>query len=177
LWLHQCKPKGGALSIKLKKGEKMKIKVKDLKPNPYRRMDRYPIDLNKVAALKTSIEETTFWENLLGRKKDGKIEIAYGHHRLIALIELDIEEINIRIKDLDDAMMIKIMANENLEDWKTNPAVVNETVQTVKKYLDTQLAECKSWETSNKIIRSICDSQRAFETVKGRGVGKRPRIL
>lgn len=150
----------------------MKLKVKDLQPNPFRKIEKYPINRDKVDALKASIKETTFWDNLLARKKNGQIEIAYGHHRLVALQELEIKEVDIPVRDLDDAMMIKIMANENLEDWKTNPAVINETVQTVRDYLNAEIAEGDSWETSNNLIRSLFDSQRAFETVKGRGVGQ-----
>jgi len=150
----------------------MKIKVKELQPNPFRKIDRYPIDIGKVEALMASIKETTFWDNILAREKDGQFEIAYGHHRLIALQELEIEEIEIPVRDLDDAMMIKIMANENLEDWKTNPAVINETVLAVRDYLNAQLAKFDNWETSHEVIRGLFDNQRAFETAKGRGVGQ-----
>ena len=73
----------------------MKIKVNDLKPNPYRKMDQYPVNKEKIAALKASIAETTFWDNLLARKRNGHYQIAYGHHRLIALQELKTKEVDI----------------------------------------------------------------------------------
>ena len=46
----------------------MKVEVSKLKPNPYRRIDEYQIDKEKVAELKMSISDTSFWDNLLARK-------------------------------------------------------------------------------------------------------------
>ena len=54
---------------------------------------------------------------------------------LAALRELGLGEVDIPVKDLDDATMIKIMANENMEDWETNTSVINETVLTVRDFL------------------------------------------
>jgi hypothetical protein len=75
----------------------MEIAVKDLKSNPFRNLDSYPVQRAKIDALKTSISETTFWDNLLVRKspKGGKFEIAYGHNRLEALRELNITKIDV----------------------------------------------------------------------------------
>ena len=45
----------------------MKIEVKNLEPNPYRNIKKYPFDKEKLKALKTSITETSFWDNILAR--------------------------------------------------------------------------------------------------------------
>jgi len=45
----------------------MKVRIKDLKPNPFRDMKNYPIDNGKVQNLTNSIEQTGFWDNILGR--------------------------------------------------------------------------------------------------------------
>jgi len=39
----------------------MRITVKNLLPNPFRHLDRYPIRQDKVEALKASIASTEFW--------------------------------------------------------------------------------------------------------------------
>lgn len=44
------------------------------------------------------------------------VELAYGHHRLIALQELGIEAVDIPVKELDDAIMLQVMVNENTTD-------------------------------------------------------------
>ena len=67
---------------------KMKKALKNVNANPFRHIDRYPIQEDKISALKKSIEDTDFWENIVAREVGGKIEIAYGHHRLAALREL-----------------------------------------------------------------------------------------
>ncbi len=115
----------------------MKVKIKDLKPNPYRSIDTYPVDEPKVLTLMDSIKQTGFWDNILARQYNGEIQIAYGHHRLEALRRLmDPEnEVEIPVKDLDDATMIKIMANENMGDWATTPTVIDQTVKVTKEFL------------------------------------------
>lgn len=128
----------------------MKVKVDNLKPNPFRRIDKYPINRDKVEALKTSINETDFWDNILARSSGKFFEIAYGHHRLFALRELGVKEIDIPVKDIPDGKMIQIMANENLQDWQQSPAVINETVHAAMDYLNGELAKCGSWESVQK---------------------------
>lgn len=161
----------------------MKVKVENLKPNPFRRIDKYPINREKVEALKTSINETDFWDNILAREismteyGSNKVrfkyyEIAYGHHRLYALRELGVNEIDIPVKDLSDGKMIQIMANENLQDWQQSPAVINETVHAAKDYLDGELARCESWGDLNKTIKILFDTEHSFTQTKNHGVGQ-----
>ena len=152
----------------------MKIMVKDLVSNPYRQMEKYPIDRAKVEALKTSIKDTGFWDNLLVRKKNGKYQIAYGHHRLLAIRELGIEKIEAPVRDLEDAAMLRIMAEENIE-WSTSPAVINETVLAVKMFLDGELAKHETWEQvrSNKFITTLFGNAGNFGRAKKEGVGQK----
>jgi len=116
----------------------MRVQIKDLKPNPFRDMVNYPINPEKISSLTKSINQTGFWDNIVGRKNNGNIEIAYGHHRLVVLEKLfkPNDFVDIPIRELDDEIMIKIMANENDESWKTNPKIINETVKVTKKFLD-----------------------------------------
>jgi hypothetical protein len=55
----------------------MEIEVKDLKSNPFRRMENYPVDREKIENLKNSIKETSFWENSFCKRKrrlDGLVD-------------------------------------------------------------------------------------------------------
>ena len=63
----------------------MKVRLKDLNPNPFRDIKNYPISEEKVQSLVNSIHQIGFWDNILARKTNGRIEIAYGHHRHLAL--------------------------------------------------------------------------------------------
>ena len=153
----------------------MKIKVKDLQPNPYREIGKYPIDRNKIESLKRSIQDTTFWDNILVRKhpeEEGKYQISYGHHRLETLKELGIKEVDLPVKNIQDYQMVKIMAEENLE-WLTSPKIVYQTILSVKKYLDDELAKHNTWEDfrSDKSIIPI-ESEPEFRSVKGKGIGR-----
>jgi len=150
----------------------MRIKVSNLKPNPFRKTSKYPIDRDKVNALKTSIKETSFWDNILVRKNNGHYEIGYGHHRLVALKELKVKTVDLPVRNLDDATMLRIMANENMDVWGSSPAVINETVLAAKQFLDAELA--KGWNDSDKNIRVLFNSKHALEQAmrKDSGVGR-----
>jgi len=130
----------------------MKIKLSDLKPNPYRDLKKYPIKQDRVDALKASIEQTGFWDNVLARPAGKTFELAYGHNRLIALQQLGVTEIDIPVKDIPDADMVRIMATENREQYDENQAILIETVQTVRDYLNRELAKCKSWDEAKKVV-------------------------
>lgn len=156
----------------------MKIKVKEIQANPYRDVKHYPFDKAKIESLKRSIEEKTFWDNILVRQKDNKYELAYGHHRLEALKQLGVEKIDVPVrteKELSNALMVQIMAEENHE-WSQTPAMINQTVDAVKKYLDGELGKYETWEQirSDKSIRTTLsiENGQSFAKLKGMGVGR-----
>ena len=148
----------------------MKLLVSKLKPNPFRRIDAYPIDRVKVDSLKASIEETTFWDNLLARPAGKGYEIAYGHHRLVALQEAGIKEVDIPVRDIDDGTMIRIMANENRDSYKANRAVTIETVRVARDWLRDQMD--KGWEFAHKSMSELFKDAHAFNIAKAQGIGQ-----
>lgn len=107
--------------------------------NPFRNIDRYPIDRTKVDKLKESIGRTAFWDNLVARRGagPGEAQVAYGHHRLVALRELypPEHEVELIIRELDDATMLRIMADENMQEWSSSAGVTVETVRAVRDFL------------------------------------------
>src|ERR1035441_7673536 len=112
----------------------VKFKIADIQPNPFRHMDRYPIRREKVKARRESMPTTDFWDNVVARVDSyGKPQIAYGHHRLVALREeyAPDHEVSLIVRDLDDTHMLQVTARENLEEWGTSAAVEHETVRAV----------------------------------------------
>lgn len=115
----------------------MKVKIKDLHPNPFRDIASYPLIEEKVLLLEESIKQTGFWHNLSARKHNGEIQIAYGHHRLEALRRMMSPdyEVDIRVEEISDVRMLQMMANENMEHWSATPAVINHTVKVTREFL------------------------------------------
>jgi nuclear transport factor 2 (NTF2) superfamily protein len=83
------------------------------------------------------------------RKKNGFYEIPYGHHRLAALKKLGIKEIEVTIQNLSDHEMIKRMANENMDIWKTDMNVIRETVRVAKEFLDNNPDHLRKYGDDN----------------------------
>lgn len=111
--------------------------MQDLDPNPFRHLERYPIDQEKVDRLVQSIQHTGYWGNIMGRLADRKVQIAYGHHRLEALKKLlkPTEWVQVIIEDLDDDKMLQVMADENDDVYSPSPAIINETVRATVEHL------------------------------------------
>lgn len=130
----------------------MKFALKDVKPNPFRDLKRFPIQPAKVEALIESIGTTEFWENIEGRVVDGKLEIAYGHHRVDALRKIykPSDEFNFIVRKLSDADMIQRMARENNEAYGNDLGAVIESVRaTVEAYGEGKLELPKLSDKTN----------------------------
>jgi ParB-like nuclease domain len=113
--------------------ELLTVPLRQVFANPFRNLDRYPIRRDKVTALRESIRATGFWGNIVARPCKGGVEIAYGHHRKVALVEELGEDaaIGLLVRPLDDDVMLKIMARENMQDWGTSAEVEQETIRAV----------------------------------------------
>ncbi len=97
--------------------------IKDIKANPFRHINRYPIHREKVVALRESLRKTGFWDNVVARARDGKAEIAYGHHRLAALKEEfgPNHKVDLIIRKLSYETMIQIWRGKT---WKSGRQVL-----------------------------------------------------
>lgn len=124
----------------------MKVKIKDLQPNPHRGWEEFQLHRPTVEMLKDSILETFFWENVIGRQVNGKVQIAYGHHRLQALRELypkGNKMFSIAVYPLDDEQMFIIMARENETGKNLTIPNIDLTVKKAKEFLEANLSIAK----------------------------------
>lgn len=115
-----------------------KVKLENIEKNPFRDLKTYPIREDKVLQLMESIRATTFWGGLVGREKDGKVQIAYGHHRLDALKKMfDPEtEFSVMVENLSDSQMMKMMSRENADEWACPIAAIDDAVKAVRDHLN-----------------------------------------
>lgn len=138
------------------------IAIKNLKPNPFRRLDEYPIQRDKVDALKESIRTTGFWGTIVGRPNGEDVEVAFGHHRLVALQEIMSGEhrVEIIVRDLSNEQMLKMMASENMEKWGSSAWVELETIRSVLEAYGEGKIELPvaSKDTRKDQIRHVCQS-------------------
>lgn len=114
--------------------ELRRIPVKQLVPNPFRDLDRYPVQRDKIEALRESIRTTGVWPNIVGRPGKGRtIEQAYGHNRRAAIAEELGEDaiIDVLVCEISDDLMMKIMARENAAEWATSAQAEHETIRAV----------------------------------------------
>lgn len=131
------------------------VTVGSLVSNPFRRIDEYPIQREKVDALKESIAATGFWGTIVARESGKNHEIAFGHHRMVALQEKykPSDKIDIIIRDLTNEQMLMMMARENLSEWGSSAWVEMETVKAVVEAYAA--GDIKLPELSSKIKKPV----------------------
>jgi len=153
----------------------VKIKVTDLEPNPYRDIKNYPFDEQRIKDLMDAIDNSFFWPHLIGRRHKGKVQIAFGHHRIEAAKRLKIKEIEMTIMPLTDGQMIQYMAQENIGN-NTDAQIVNSTVWAAKKYWDDLIAKYPKYEDileAEICLQNIFTNAHAYKNVRREGgIGK-----
>ena len=119
----------------------MKIQLKNLQSNPFRDAKNYPLIESKLAALKESILETGFWQNIPVRKNGTGYQIHYGHHRIQALKDLYTPEtsFDFPVENVSDEIMHKRMVAENAEEWGATTKQIDENVRSTKLFLEEHL--------------------------------------
>jgi hypothetical protein len=116
-----------------------RVAVGDLLPNPYRHSERYTYALSdeKIDALIQSYGQTGFWDGSIQARPDpkrqGKYQIAFGHHRVAAArkAEPPLKELGIVVGPRSDAEMLRMMADENRAEFKHDALVAVETIAAV----------------------------------------------
>jgi len=108
------------------RGSKMRVDLRELKPNPTRDFTIDPIDEEAVKALARSIRDDGFWGGIVCRKNgDGVIEIAAGHHRVASALMEGITSADVFVgRDIDDATMVRIYARENATQRGNHSAAI-----------------------------------------------------
>jgi len=114
----------------------MKIALKNLKPNPFRNFDLYPIFPEWINQLKDSINQTGYWNGFCVREFKGEYQLAYGHHRLEAAKRVYGEdyEIEVELEEMTDYMMRARMFRENVRNDVQDSAVILHDIEVAKKF-------------------------------------------
>lgn len=85
-------------------------------------------------------------------------------------------EVEEPIKDLSDELMLKIMANENMDEWQSSVAVIDETVRATVKFIGSginnhigyvEVSEFLGWP-----LRRVVDSFARINAIKSKQVDK-----
>jgi hypothetical protein len=121
----------------------MRVRLRDLQPNPYRDYKIDPIDKDHVEKLAESIKEHGFWRGIAARKVNGIIQLAMGHHRIEAAMLVGIEEEEIYIGNYNDAQMVRIYAEENATQRGEHIAAAQSgSVAGAIRYLAKEILQC-----------------------------------
>lgn len=130
-----------------------KLRLGDVRPNPFRDIANYRLSADKVASLRASIHSTGFWPGVLIREDAGEYQLLFGHHRLEAakqeLGEDYVHDFILR-DEVPDYVAIRMLADENADSWAMDVQHSILCVKQAKEYLDDLLM--RGWDNSCSLI-------------------------
>lgn len=100
------------------------IEIERLHDNPFQHLARPVLDEEALKELASSITQNGFYGALLARRKRNQAEqyeIAYGHRRREAARRAGLDTVPVKILDLSDTQMARIMASENFSREDLTP--------------------------------------------------------
>jgi hypothetical protein len=112
----------------------MKVKLRELKPNPFRDFEVDPIDEDNPE-IEQSISDTGFWGGTLCRQTSHGIEIAAGHRRWKAAMKAGVEIADLTVGNFDDETMIRIYQTENATQRGNTGTAITGSVASALRYL------------------------------------------
>lgn len=152
------------------KTEIVVIPVADIDPNPFRMLGVYPYNEKKLETLQRSIEDVGLWEGIIGRWNGNRIEIAFGHHRHKAAMNVGKAEIPIIVRNLTDEQMLQFMGRENLEEYNADFLVMLETWEAGWKFPNASGSQREAIDVATLLgwtdIRSISGTPQLNQTAR-----------
>lgn len=132
----------------------MKLKVKELNPNPFKKfINNGKLDNERVDKLKESIEHGTLPESFTARKNDkGKYELTSGHHRLEAIKQVKGNDYEVAIEEVNynDETMLIDMVRENLTQRETDFKDTEESIVLARAWLQNKCSTVKLLDSAYK---------------------------
>jgi hypothetical protein len=111
------------------------VPLSAIEPNPYRHSEKYELSEEKIQGLINSYANSGFWDGSIQArphpKKQGKYQIAFGHHRIAAARRAEIEQVGLVIANRTNGDMLRMMADENREEFRSDARVTIETLAAV----------------------------------------------
>lgn len=131
---------------------KHEIKIDLIDPNPHRDLERNPINQKQVDALVASMNRTGFWNNLVVRPMGDRYQLAYGHNRLAALRQANVNVAGFEVRELSDYDMLNCMIDENNTQGKMTPTTAMENVIAALRLGERMLNACGTVEEFNAML-------------------------
>jgi hypothetical protein len=117
----------------------MKIKLSELKPNPFKKqISKGDLNREQIDKIKSNLKELGFFGSLPVFKEDNKYFLIAGHHRLQALKEVYGKdfEVKVEVENYNEDQIFRGMVIENMTQRGRAFDETSENIQAVEDYLN-----------------------------------------
>ena len=142
------------------------VPIADIVDNPWRNRRLFPLDKQHVDDVTTSIETNTFFQNVVGRWFNSKLELAAGHVRVEFGRRAGMKTVPVNVMQMDDDQMLRLMVDENALQSGANPgAIMNEVAAVTRRLIEGVGGDERSVHDP---IKQAFGDQHAIDTVRGK---------
>jgi hypothetical protein len=128
--------------------------LKDVVSNPFRDLQRFGYQEWRITKLMDRISSNGFDANVVGRVRDGKLQLAFGHHRVEALNRLGWTAAEFIVEELTDEQMLCKMVQDNDAEFPHYLEVVFEAVEAaVAAFANNTIKPVIEANTAHKYLR------------------------
>lgn len=99
----------------------LELPIVQLNDNPYQHLARPQLHEEALEELVSSIRQNGFYGALLARRRNNTYELAYGHRRKEAARRAGLVTLPVKVIELTDDKMVRIMASENFSRQDLDP--------------------------------------------------------
>lgn len=152
----------------------MKIKLSELKPNPFKRfINDGKLNEERVEMLVESVEHGTLPEHFFIRKVDENYEMTSGHHRVAALkkVKGKDHEVEVTVVKFTDEQMLVDMVRENITQRYTDFHDTRESIVLARGWLQSGATGVKQFHSHLKDGRK-CPPQNQQQEDSYRSIAK-----
>lgn len=119
----------------------MKLKISELKPNPYKKeINKGEFDEETIAKITINLDELGLMSPLPVFKKKNQFFLVFGHHRLEALRRKHGNDylIDVELKDYSEDQILRGMVVENLTQRNNEFREELDNLLAIRKYLQNK---------------------------------------
>lgn len=119
-----------------RKAELIEVPMGKIDPNPWRKLDEFPLEPHRLDALDASIQKTGIWPRILARKVGDRYEQAFGHHQIELMRRHGLKTCYLLVTEFSDGDMVQTLAHENGDPSTVSGSHVRNAVSAARDYLE-----------------------------------------
>ena len=122
--------------VRNRKGVHKMVPMDLIDANPWRNLEDFPLEQNRLDALKASMADTGVWPRIMVREVGGRYQQVFGHHQFDVMEDFGIDKADVFITDMTDLEMKQALGHENGDGTASSFSNVVNAVMVARDHIE-----------------------------------------